>query len=342
MDGGGLSRSKYYFGISQTVPFPGKKALSHRAARYRIRASELDYRASEIALVRDVTVAFYTVVAAERRKELTAELVRLSETLVESTRERVEGGAASAQEELRAEIELESMRTMLNAIEAERAKARQLFAEILGRPDLQDATLAGALATAPSSELLASVDAPSLLDHPRREAAVAHADRAESELRRARLEPFPDVTFGAAVGQNAASGENLMEFRVSLPLPFIDRGQGQTREARAKLEIARAQVTATGQRLWREAWSAQTTLRAAARQVAAYRERILPKAGRALTLTQRGFDEGKFSFLDVLDTQRTAAQARLNYTEKLLEMNVAQAELRALLLRQDLRSQTTK
>ena len=59
--------------------------------------------------------------------------------------------------------------------------------------------------------------------------------------------------------------------------------------------------------------------------------RILPKANEALRLVQTGFEQGKFGFIDLLDTQRTTAEVRLTYQQKLLELNVAQAELEALL-----------
>jgi cobalt-zinc-cadmium efflux system outer membrane protein len=72
-------------------------------------------------------------------------------------------------------------------------------------------------------------------------------------------------------------------------------------------------------------------LRTAVEQVANYRERILPRANEALRLVQRGFEEGKFGFIDLLDTQRTAAQARLAYQTKLLELNIAEADIEALL-----------
>jgi cobalt-zinc-cadmium efflux system outer membrane protein len=59
----------------------------------------------------------------------------------------------------------------------------------------------------------------------------------------------------------------------------------------------------------------------------------LPKANEALRLVQRGFEEGKFGFIDLLDTQRTAAEVRLAYQQKLLELNVAQAGVEALVVR---------
>jgi outer membrane protein TolC len=62
-------------------------------------------------------------------------------------------------------------------------------------------------------------------------AALANRQRGELELRRARLEPWPEVTLGLAGGHDAADKDTLMEFRVSLPLPVFDRAQGRQREA---------------------------------------------------------------------------------------------------------------
>jgi cobalt-zinc-cadmium efflux system outer membrane protein len=121
-----------------------------------------------------------------------------------------------------------------------------------------------------------------------------------------------------------------MEFRVSVPLPLFDRAQGRKRETRALAAAARHDVTATEQQLLSELKQVVARLRASGEQVEAYRARILPKAEEALKLVRGGFDAGKFGFLDVVDTQRTAAEARLAYWDKLLELNLALADLDAL------------
>ena len=100
---------------------------------------------------------------------------------------------------------------------------------------------------------------------------------------------------------------------------------------RAYVSVAEAELHAVQQQLQREWANALKRYRTAAEQVANYRERILPKAGEALRLVQTGFEQGKFNFIDLVDTQRTTAEVRLTYQQKLLEMNVARAELEALL-----------
>jgi cobalt-zinc-cadmium efflux system outer membrane protein len=114
-------------------------------------------------------------------------------------------------------------------------------------------------------------------------------------------------------------------------VPIIDRSKGRKQEARASAAIAAADLEGAEQSLLR-AWNdASQRFRSAAQQVANYRDRILPKADEALRLVQTGFQEGKFNFIDLLDTQRTAAEARLAFHRKLLDLNVARVELEALL-----------
>jgi cobalt-zinc-cadmium efflux system outer membrane protein len=161
-------------------------------------------------------------------------------------------------------------------------------------------------------------------------AALAARDRAKLAVRRAGLEPYPNVKVGAAGGRIGASDESIVEFRLSLPLPIIDRAKGRKAEVRAELAAAEAEVAEIELELRRDWGRADQRYRAALFQVESYRDRILPKSAQALELVQGGFEQGKFGLIDLLDIQRTAAKARLEYQRKLLELNVAQAELEAL------------
>ncbi len=321
----GLSRSKNMIGIAQTVPFPGKKSLDGQIGRREISAMENEYRVRERELVRAVKSAFYRALAAEQKVGVSGQLLDLSQSLVTAAGKRVEAGAAGNQESLRAEIELERTHVELTAARRELTEAQKELATLLGRPREPLGALQGEL---PAD--VTAVDATTLTQHPDLGAARANRERAELEWRRAKLDPLPDVTLGVAGGRDAAVDENLLEFRVSLPLPIFDRGQGRKREARALADIARYDLTATEQRLWQDFDVAGARLRAAGEQVEAYRTRILPKAEEALRLVRGGFEAGKFEFLDLVDTQRTLAETRLAYLDKLLELNLALADLEAL------------
>lgn len=331
--GGGrvISGAKQTIGMAQTIPFPGKKKLDRQIGVSGIRLSEAELGLRRVELVRDVKSAFYQVLAAERLVEVAGELVKVAESSASTARKRVAAGAAADQEQLRAEIPLEQARTELSGFQRELTTARQTLALLLGRPDLAEAPVSGALAETASLTLLDQGPEQWLPNHPSVLAVKTSRDRAELDLRRARLDPYPDVKLGVAGGREAIPDRgSIVEFRVSLPLPIIDRSKGKKQEAQANVHIAQADQVAVEQRLLREWGTASKRFRTAVEQVASYRERILPKADEALRLVQAGFEQGKFSFIDLLDTQRTTAEVRLAYQQKLLELNVSQAELESL------------
>jgi cobalt-zinc-cadmium efflux system outer membrane protein len=331
VSGGGLHESKNTIGMSQTVPFPGKKRLDGQAAAAGVRRNEMETRLYELELTREVKAAFYRVLASERLVAVARELAEVTASSAGTARKRVEAGAAPDQEQLRAEIQLEQARSNLAESDRELAIARQELAMLLGHPELHSVPLIGSLAES-SDRRLADAPPPDWLErHPRVVAARLARDRSEIELKRARLEPYPDVTLGVSGGREGATDTGIMEFRVGLPLPILDTGKGRKREAQAGLEIAQAELAATEQRLLREWGIVTKRFRTAVEQVESYRDRILPKASQALRLVQTGFEEGKFGFIDLIDTQRTVAEARLAYQNKLLELHLAQADLEALL-----------
>jgi len=340
--GRGFSDAKQTIGIAQTLPYPGKKSLDKQIGGAGVKLSEAELAVRRTELVRDVKAGFFRVLASERLVEVSTQLVAVAESSAATARKRVDAGAAAYEEQLRAEVQLEEARTELTGFQRELATAQQFFVTLLGRPELSNAKLTGALAEVREASLMDDAGVERLAKHPSVSGAQANLDRARLESRRARLDPYPDVKVGVAGGRIGEAGQPIIQLGFSLPLPIIDRGKGKQQEARANVSVAEAELHAVQQQLQCELANALKRYRAAAEQTATYRERILPKAGEALRLVQTGFEQGKFNFIDLVDTQRTTSEARLAYQQKLLELNIAQAELEALLQPQTNQPSTTK
>ncbi|MCC6353167.1 MAG: TolC family protein [Verrucomicrobiae bacterium] len=331
-DGGGFGASLNQAGISQTVPFPGKSVLDGRIGRLAVQESEAGLGVLRAEIERDAKVAFFRALAAEGLVSAAKELADLVDQASAVARERARAGAIPEQELLRAEIASEQALAELSGHEAERLASRQALAAAIGLPGLGAAKPVGALRETADLSSLAGDRASAVTAHPSVVAAAVALDRADTGVRRAQLEPMPDVTLGVSAGRDEAAGAGIMGFRVSVPLPLIDRSQGKAREARAEAAIAEAELDAARQRMARDLVTAEVRLRAADGQVATYRERILPKARQAAALVRAGYEGGKLGFIDWLDTQRTLAEARIAYQQKLFELNAAQAEIEALLV----------
>jgi outer membrane protein, heavy metal efflux system len=329
-NGRGFSEAKQTIGVVQVLPYPGKKSLDKQVGGAGVKLSEAELSLRRTEIVRDVKAGFYRVLASERMVEVSTQLVAVAESSAATARKRVDAGATAFQEQLRAEVQLEQARTELMGFQRESAAARQILATLLGRPDLKDAGLQGSLVETANPELLQELGVERLASHPSLSAAQANLARSQLAERRARLEPYPDVKVGMSGGRIGETDQSIIQLGFSVPLPILDTGKGKEQEARANVNAAQAELQGVQQQLLREWANALRRYRTAADQVGNYRERILPKAGEALRLVQTGFEQGKFNFIDLVDTQRTTAEVRLAYQQKLLELNVAQAELEAL------------
>jgi len=327
---GGFSASKRLLGVSQALPFPGKKSLDGQIGASGVRIVQAHLALRRLEIIRDVKAAFYAVLAAERLVEVSRELSRVAESSATVAWRRVDAGAAPLQEQLRAEVERDRASAALRGREGELEIARQTLAAIVGRPGLADTPVSGTLPEAIAPDTAASSTDASLDEHPVVAGSVAVRERAGLEWRRARLDAYPDLTVAVAAGRVGIEGQSIVQAGATLTLPLFDRGQGRTQEARANLAVAEAELMAARQRL-RFAWcAAEKRLRTASDQVLTHRERILPRAEEALRLAQLGFTAGKLGLIDLLDTQRTLAEARQAYIERTLEMNVARVEMEAL------------
>ncbi len=328
--GDGLADATQLVGVAQTVPWPGKKRLEARIGTSGVLLSQTDLELRRRELVREVKTAFSQALASEQLEAAAGELVSLASDAAEAAGKRVLAGAAADQEQLRTEVTLEQARTELAGFSGDLAMARETLAALLGLPDLRVAKLDGSLDLVPDSGPLEQNPATWLSKHPAVMAARLTLDRSHLEERRARLEPYPDVRFGIAAGRNGAADASIVQFRISMPLPIIDRSRGRKHEAAANVSVSEAELLGLEQRLMRDWRTARQRVRTAEVQVSSYRDRILPKAGEALRLVRSGFDQGKFGLIDLLDTQRTWAEVRLAYQQRLLELHSAHATLEAL------------
>lgn len=324
VDGGGFSGAKNMVGVSQTLPFPGKKSLDRQVGDLAVRRGQAELRAQALELTREVTEAFYRALTAERIREVAADIIESGESMARLAQDRVSSGAAAFHEQLRAEVELGRIRNAHAERAARASVARQELAALLAEPNAESLRPSGTLEL-PPEESAAERELWAASLHPRLASAEAAREQAAFELRRANLEAWPDVRLGLAAGRNASRDEDLAEVRLALPLPVFGRTRAARLEAAANLAAASARQEAAALRIWRESQNAASRLRTASDQARRYRDEILPKAEEALELVRVGFEEGKFDLLHFIDAQRTTTEVRMAYQEALLETNLAHA-----------------
>lgn len=306
-----------------------REARIEAAQRGRIVAVS-DLGSAQLRLRTAVTAAFFDVLAAQELTALAKQTVLLAQRATDIASKRVTAGKVSPVEETRARVAEAGVRVSLLQAESQLRNARHRLSGLWGNPEPRFTEVSGEL-----DRLMAS---PDLDVVQRRLAASPLLERAQRELERRRslvsLEQrraVPDVSFSVGMKrQETLSGDQVL-VGVKVPLPVFNRNQGNLLEALRREDKAREELRAVRVSLSSEALQALERVGARRDEVELLRRDLVPGAQSAYEAATIGFENGKFSFLEVLDAQRTYFSAKSQYLTALAAFHRAQTELESLL-----------
>ena len=301
--------------INQPLEFGNKRAARIGAAEYGrdIAAADLALRRTDVRAA--VTAMFFEVLLAQEHLALAQASVGLAHRASEGATRRVQAGKISPVEQTKARIALAG--AQLDAAQAEAALtlARQRLSATWGSAANRYGVVTQAGAAFDQAVVMASESMPEAMA--RRIDASPALMRARIEVLRreaiselARAQRTPDVTLSLGVKRDEQMGRNQAVIGVSLPLPVFDRNEGNLLEALRREDKARDELRAADIALRTSVMQGSGRLVASNAAVQMIRDQILPGAQSAYEAATRGFELGKFNFLDVLDAQRTLFQAQ--------------------------------
>ncbi|UXH77393.1 TolC family protein [Roseateles amylovorans] len=316
--------------LSQTFELGGKRAARMALAQRGRDLSALTLQARRAALRSATIQAYFEALIASERVRMAEASLGLASSGTEAVARRVTAGKVSPTEETRARVAESTARIELQQAQVARRAAFRTLALVMGVSPDSVAALDGsadAIPLPPDEQVLAD-----RIDHsPAVRLARMEVERAGAAFDLERARGVPDVTVGLGGKREAGAGRTAPMISVSIPIPLLDRNQGAQREALRRRDAAQAMAEAEAMRVRAEALHAADELQARGEEITALRRDVLPGAQAAYDAARRGFELGKFGFLDVLDAQRTLLQARGQFFTALSQAHRLSAELDRLL-----------
>lgn len=120
----------------------------------------------------------------------------------------------------------------------------------------------------------------------------------------------PDVNVSLGVRRLEATGDQGLVMSFSVPLGSQRRASYSVAEADADLAAIQARAQAAGLEQRQQLFDRYQQMQQARSEVEALRNRMLPKAQEAVSLTRRGFEAGRFSFLALAQAEKTLFDLR--------------------------------
>jgi cobalt-zinc-cadmium efflux system outer membrane protein len=324
--------------IGQEFVTGGKLRLNRQVACQEVIRLQQELAAQQFRVLTDVQTGFYDVLVAQRTIELADRLVKIAEEGVQTAEALMKAKEGSRVDILQARVERNTAKIMYDNARNRHQGVWRRLAAVVGMPDMAPAQLAGNIED--TGLPLRWEDALSrvLSESPELAAAAAEVQTAQWTTQRARVEWIPNVGVQATVQHDNASGDDVAGVQVALPLPLFNRNQGNIVAADSRLIAAQRNVERVRLNLQRRLAEVFQRYANARQQVEKYRGTILPDAKETLDLVASGYQQGEFSYLNLLTAQRTYFQSNLAYLESLLELKSAHAEVEGLLLNESLGS----
>lgn len=314
----GLRATEITAAVNQRLDLGGRRTARVEVGRAELRVQQLRLAIARADLARSVREQFARAVSARERLEQAEDNVTWARELARVTGVLVEAGRDPPLRALRARSALAQASAAFEAARAEELSARSSLAALFG-------------VSAPVTRVTGS-----MLDLiPRRIAAerslevqLADAEQlvASAGVRQQLAERRLDPAVGVGVRHVRETGDFGLVAGVSMPLRVFDRNQGGVAAARANEAAAEARRANSLATTAAQARNAIASVEASERRVSALERSAVPEAAEALRLTQRSYEEGRASLLELLDARNayTASQAALTDARQALALATAE------------------
>ena len=320
------------FGATQQIESPLKWWRRSRAALHAAEAVHLGvFEMTRLDVSARVKVAYDRVLFELTRHEHVRENLQLAKDFLEKAQQRLEAGDVSPLEVLRAEVEAGRAANRLARGRNELAVARAELNALLVRERSSSMEIDGDLSVEPIDVELAALQQAALERRPDLLGAgwALRSARSEQALARAAFVPDLNVGLFRQTIRDPAGRENLWRVGLALELPLwgVARQRGRLAEARALVEQAAAEQRALRDRVLLEVESAYLDVQTSSEQVRLYRERIAREAERSFEVASRSYAEGKATYLELLEAQRTLTGVREEHAAARFDHRTAVAAL---------------
>jgi cobalt-zinc-cadmium efflux system outer membrane protein len=311
------------------IELGGKRAARLRAAEASLDLAGWDYEAKRIEIVSLVAQRFVDVLAAQQRQTLAGEAAALAVEVSDAVTRRVLAGKVSPVEETKARLTQASTQVELEQATREGIAVRIALAALWANPSPSFDKAVGDMEmtlSLPAYEQLAE----RVRNNPDLARWSSEIERRQAGVDAERARVVPDVTVTAGVTRFSQFDDRAYIVGISVPLPLFNRNQGGILEASRRLDKASDELRAAEGRVLTELSRAYQRLAAIDKEIGTLRTILLPGAQSAFDATTRGYQLGKFSFLDVLDAQRTLFQTRTQYLRALADYQRGVSEIERL------------
>ena len=312
--------------ITQEFEIGGQPAYRREAAKRNLEKVTFEVSDFGRTLRFRVSEVFLKLLSTQAKIKQAEQIVDLRSRLYEASKTRLALGDIPEVQLIISEFELNRAKSELISLQREYEELLSRLRTDLVLEKEESIEPVGDLTRAPLAASLDELLKSALEKRPDLAALDQEKKVTEAEELLTRAERIPNIKFGMFYDKD--DKDNIVGGRVSIPLPFFDRKQGELREALSRKSIANLNYIHKRQALEKEVRVAFTRFKLAERDISYYPEGAMKRFDESLELYQKAYQERAIDLADAILFQNQVIEARLKFIEALTNYNLSVAELK--------------
>lgn len=325
----GFDAAESRYEIAQLVELGGKRAFRYQTAKLQYFAVQVGFKAKQIFILNQLLKLFITVVANQESIELAKSQMQIANEVFQAVSAKVEAGKVSLLQQNKAKIALTSAQLNLQKTLVDFLKNKERLAYFWG-------------STCPDFDKIAfpfyNIDQPHVFENyltqlkSNPELYRSHIEHlaAHQNLNLQKSIAIPDITISLGYKTLQDTGHKGLMLGASIPIPLFNRNQGNIEKAKAQTRKTYSQYKDLELSLENKLSLAHKELIRTYQEVEMIQTTMLKAASQSFELAKEGYQEGKFEYLEMLDSQKTLFEVRENYIQSLLNYHKSVADIEYL------------
>lgn len=322
-------QASYLVGISQKIPWHGKRALRGQIAEAQAAAAGLDSEDVRLRLTEAARLAYFDYYLVRRDLELNAANRDAVASFRETARSRFEANQGPQQDMLQADVELGLLESRRIELEQNLTVAVARINALLHRePQLPLPSPVRLPGTAGELPDVASLRQMAIERRPDLTAQAARIEAEEASVALAVKEFYPDFEFMGRYDNFWTNVEQRGQVGMYMNIPLNrSRRKAAVDEALQRLAKLRAEYDAQADAIRADVEAGIARLAGSGKAAQLYSTTIIPAAEENVSVTNAGYEAGNVDFLRLVSAQRQLIELKEKQQAAIVEHHRRLAEL---------------
>jgi len=329
------SMTQKVIGISQQIPFWGKRGLKEEVAAKDAESYRWQIEERKLELVRMVRETYYQIYFTDKSLEIVNKNIRILDDFITLTETKYSVGQGAQQDVFKSQVERSKMLDMKISLQQQRKSLEAALNALLYRPAETRVGTISDFTIAPLPIQADELRKKAYEHRPMIKSLQALIGKGEAGLKLAKKEFYPDfnVSFEYMQRDPAMGGDGADMYGLGLTfnLPMQrERRHAMVAESNSEISMATEELNSFKNGINGSISDLLAKLEKREKLVSLYKTGIIPQAEQSLESAVISYRVNKVDFLTLLDSRVTLFNYERDYYESLAEYQMNLAQLEAL------------